>query len=244
MNQTYSFRWDTIPNNLGFLASGMEMTLFISAVTLVVATALGLVIALMQMSRFRIARFIALSVGEVVRNTPILVQLLWVYYVLPIVFNLKDRCADRIDPRPVALFRRFHLRDLQGRHPDRPRRPSRGGASARLDARSKLRPDRRSAGPSQRAAASCCEFRAAHQILLPGVGHIGRRNHAARDGAFILDVQATGDIHLHRDHLLRDLLAAHPLDPHLGSPPCTTLITRVAPFQRTGPAKSWASLCR
>jgi len=89
MNQTYSFRWDTIPNNLGFLASGMEMTLFISAVTLVVATALGLVIALMQMSRFRIARFIALSVGEVVRNTPILVQLLWVYYVLPIVFNLR-----------------------------------------------------------------------------------------------------------------------------------------------------------
>jgi polar amino acid transport system permease protein len=89
MNQTYSFRWDTIPNNLGFLASGMEMTLFISAVTLVVATALGLVIALMQMSRFGIARFIALSVGEVVRNTPILVQLLWVYYVLPIVFNLR-----------------------------------------------------------------------------------------------------------------------------------------------------------
>ena len=89
MNQTYSFRWDTIPNNLGFLASGMEMTLFISAVTLVVATALGLVIALMQMSRFRIARFIALSVGEIVRNTPILVQLLWVYYVLPIVFNLR-----------------------------------------------------------------------------------------------------------------------------------------------------------
>ena len=89
MNQTYSFRWDTIPNNLGFLASGMEMTLFISAVTLVIATALGLVIALMQMSRFRIARFIALSVGEIVRNTPILVQLLWVYYVLPIVFNLR-----------------------------------------------------------------------------------------------------------------------------------------------------------
>ena len=26
--------------------------------------------------------------GEVVRNTPILVQLLWVYYVLPIVFNI------------------------------------------------------------------------------------------------------------------------------------------------------------
>ena len=39
--QSYSFRWDTIPKNLGFLASGIEMTLFISVVTLVVATALG-----------------------------------------------------------------------------------------------------------------------------------------------------------------------------------------------------------
>ena len=89
MNQAYSFRWDVIPNNLGFLAVGMEMTLFISAVTLVIATALGLVIALMQMSRFWIARFIALSIGEVIRNTPILVQLLWVYYVLPIVFSVR-----------------------------------------------------------------------------------------------------------------------------------------------------------
>ena len=87
--QSYSFRWDVIPNNLGFLASGMEMTLFISAVTLVVATLLGLVIAIMQMSQFRLARIVALSIGEVVRNTPILVQLLWVYYVLPIVFGVR-----------------------------------------------------------------------------------------------------------------------------------------------------------
>ncbi|KJC60131.1 ABC transporter permease [Bradyrhizobium sp. LTSPM299] len=87
--QSYSFRWDVIPNNLGFLASGIEMTLFISTVTLVVATLLGLVIAIMQISRFRIARIVALSVGEIVRNTPILVQLLWVYYVLPIVFNVR-----------------------------------------------------------------------------------------------------------------------------------------------------------
>ena len=30
-----------------------------------------------------------MSIGEVVRNTPILVQLLWVYYVLPIVFGVR-----------------------------------------------------------------------------------------------------------------------------------------------------------
>lgn len=87
--QSYSFRWDIIPRNFGFLAEGIEMTLFLSVVTLVVATVLGMVIALMQMSRFRAARIAALSIGELIRNTPILVQMLWVYYVLPIVFNIQ-----------------------------------------------------------------------------------------------------------------------------------------------------------
>jgi polar amino acid transport system permease protein len=87
--QSYSFRWDIIPRNFGFLAEGIEMTLFLSVVTLIVATALGMVIALMQMSRFRVARIAALTVGEIIRNTPILVQLLWVYYVMPIVFNIQ-----------------------------------------------------------------------------------------------------------------------------------------------------------
>jgi polar amino acid transport system permease protein len=96
--ESYSFRWDTIPANFGFLASGIQMTLFLSVVTLVVATVLGMVIAVMQMSRFRLARIVALVVGEIVRNTPILVQLLWVYYVLPIVFNI------RIDALTAAII--------------------------------------------------------------------------------------------------------------------------------------------
>jgi polar amino acid transport system permease protein len=87
--QTYSFRWDVIPRNIGFLLDGIEMTLFLSVVTLIVATVLGMVIALMQTSRFRLARIAALTVGEIIRNTPILVQLLWVYYVMPIVFNIQ-----------------------------------------------------------------------------------------------------------------------------------------------------------
>ena len=48
-----------------------------------------LVIALLDMSRFRALRWLGVSIGEIVRNTPILVQLLWVYYVLPIVFGVR-----------------------------------------------------------------------------------------------------------------------------------------------------------
>ena len=85
---TYRFRWDTVWNSLDFLMSGLQMTLFISAVTLVLAMLGGLVIAGLDMSRWRGLRWLGVSFGEVIRNTPILVQLLWVYYVLPIVFGL------------------------------------------------------------------------------------------------------------------------------------------------------------
>jgi polar amino acid transport system permease protein len=84
----YQFRWDVIPGNLDFLLSGLQMTLFISATTLVLAMVGGLALALMDMSRYWPIRTIGLAFGEIIRNTPILVQLLWVYYVLPIVFGI------------------------------------------------------------------------------------------------------------------------------------------------------------
>ena len=85
----YQFRWDTVFGSFDFLMSGLQMTLIISAVTLVLAMVLGLIIALMDMSRFAPLRWIGISIGEVIRNTPILVQLLWAYYVLPIVFGVR-----------------------------------------------------------------------------------------------------------------------------------------------------------
>jgi polar amino acid transport system permease protein len=87
--QTYQFRWDVIPNNLDFLMSGLQMTLIISATALLFAMIGGLLLALVDMSRYLAVRAIGLAIGEVIRNTPILVQLLWVYYVLPIVFNIR-----------------------------------------------------------------------------------------------------------------------------------------------------------
>jgi polar amino acid transport system permease protein len=87
--QTYQFRWDVIPNNLDFLMSGLQMTLIISATALFFAMIGGLLLALVDMSRYLAVRAIGLAIGEVIRNTPILVQLLWVYYVLPIVFNIR-----------------------------------------------------------------------------------------------------------------------------------------------------------
>lgn len=84
----YQFRWDVIGQNLDFLMSGLQMTLIISAVTLVLAMLGGLVIALLDMSKFWPTKALGLAFGEIIRNTPILVQILWVYYVLPMVMSI------------------------------------------------------------------------------------------------------------------------------------------------------------
>jgi His/Glu/Gln/Arg/opine family amino acid ABC transporter permease subunit len=94
----YQFRWDVIPANLGFLMSGMQLTLLISAITLILSMAGGLLLASLDISRYRALRFIGLGFGEIIRNTPILVQLLWVYYVLPIVFGFQ------IEALPAAII--------------------------------------------------------------------------------------------------------------------------------------------
>lgn len=85
---TYRFRWDVVWGSLDFLMSGLQTTLLISGLTLVLALIGGLVIALLELSNWRALRFLGLAWGELIRNTPILVQLLWVYYVLPIVFDV------------------------------------------------------------------------------------------------------------------------------------------------------------
>jgi len=94
----YQFRWDVIPANLGFLMSGVQLTLLISALTLMLSMAGGLLLASLDMSKYRALRFTGLGFGEIIRNTPILVQLLWVYYVLPIVFGFQ------IEALPAAII--------------------------------------------------------------------------------------------------------------------------------------------
>src|ERR1700728_3610028 len=69
--------------------SGLQMTLFISATSLIFALIGGLILALFDLSKFAVLRWFSLALGEIIRNTPILVQLLWEYYVLPTVFSIR-----------------------------------------------------------------------------------------------------------------------------------------------------------
>jgi polar amino acid transport system permease protein len=85
----YRFRFDVVWNNLGFLLEGLGLTLLISALSLVASAVLGLGIAMMRLSRSRGVRFAAASYCELFRDTPVLIQLFWAYYVIPIILGVR-----------------------------------------------------------------------------------------------------------------------------------------------------------
>lgn len=86
---TYQFRFDVVTQNIGFLMQGLELTLLLSLLSLVFSILGGLVLAAIALSRFAVVRAINLAFGEIIRNTPILVQLFWVYYVIPLVLDIR-----------------------------------------------------------------------------------------------------------------------------------------------------------
>lgn len=85
----YRFRFDVVWNNLDFLLDGLWLTLAISGLSLVISMAFGLLVALLRLSPSRPLSFTAATYSEVFRDTPALVQLIWVYYVLPILLGIR-----------------------------------------------------------------------------------------------------------------------------------------------------------
>lgn len=72
--------------------SGLWGTLLISAVTVLFGALLGVLVALMRMSRFKLLRGISKAYIEVLRGTPILLQLYFFWIGLPklVPFELSD----------------------------------------------------------------------------------------------------------------------------------------------------------
>lgn len=85
----YGHAWDTT-SNLAFALSilpilgiGLIVTLEAAAAGFAIAVTLGLILALLRRSRLRVISWPTIGVIEFVRDTPLLVQLFFLYYVLP-----------------------------------------------------------------------------------------------------------------------------------------------------------------
>ncbi len=75
--------FDMIMNYRDFFLSGLKYTLLLAVLGVVFGFALGIVVSLLRMSKWRILRFIASAWVEFLRGTPMLVQLFIIHYGLP-----------------------------------------------------------------------------------------------------------------------------------------------------------------
>ena len=66
-----------------FLIEGVKNTLLLTAIAVLVGAVIGIFVTLLKRSRFRIIRFLITVYIEVIRGTPILLQLYLFYFVLP-----------------------------------------------------------------------------------------------------------------------------------------------------------------
>lgn len=104
----YHWQWYRVPRYLltfsqdglspGPLLKGLLVTFKIVSVSMVLFLAVGLATALLRLSRSRLARWAARVYLEIVRNTPLLIQLFFLYFVLSPVLGI-----DRFTSGVLAL---------------------------------------------------------------------------------------------------------------------------------------------
>ncbi len=88
MTRRFEFRWDFVLQRWDWLATGLLMTLYITAVAMAIALVLGLAIALLRMARFRPISLFAQLYVNTFRAIPLFVFIIWLYYGLPIVIGI------------------------------------------------------------------------------------------------------------------------------------------------------------
>lgn len=93
MNPAAHFTWDfgVFFRDLPFLLKGLVVTIEVSLLSIVAGTVLGLVVALMRLASVRPLRWVAAFYVDFLRATPLLIQLVWVFFALPICSVIRCR---------------------------------------------------------------------------------------------------------------------------------------------------------
>jgi polar amino acid transport system permease protein len=85
---SYNFDWSVVGPALPHLLHGLVLTIEVSVIVIAISTVLGFPLAVARMNRHEIIRWPAQVYIEIFRCTPLLVQLLWVFYALPAVLGI------------------------------------------------------------------------------------------------------------------------------------------------------------
>lgn len=79
----YKFRWDIFWSAWPVLSHGLLLTIQITAIVMVISMLVAVPLAAMRMSNIQLLRWPAQAYIELFRCTPLLIQLIWIYYALP-----------------------------------------------------------------------------------------------------------------------------------------------------------------
>jgi len=115
----YNWQWYRLPRYLfvasadgfsaGPLLKGLGVTLQITACSLFLALGIGLLTALLRLSGSFLGHFVANIYLETIRNTPLLVQIFVVYFVLAPIFDI-NRFASAI--LALSLFEGAYISEI------------------------------------------------------------------------------------------------------------------------------------
>lgn len=81
----YDWHFDVVAGELDFLLGGLGLTVGLSVLSMTASLILGLLVSFARLSPWRPLRAVSSVYTDFLRGTPLLVQLLWIYYSLPIL---------------------------------------------------------------------------------------------------------------------------------------------------------------
>jgi len=86
---TYSFDFYFVWKNIDVLLRGLIVSLQITGISIALALVLGFLVAILRLSRNFVLSKITAGYIEFFRCTPTLVQIIWVFYCLPLILGFK-----------------------------------------------------------------------------------------------------------------------------------------------------------
>ena len=81
----YQWHFEVVWENFPIMLSGIGLTIALSILSMLAGAILGMVVALARLSPWTWLRGLAYCYTELFRTTPLLVQIVWVFYVLPLL---------------------------------------------------------------------------------------------------------------------------------------------------------------
>jgi len=84
----YRFDFNAVLSNWDYLVQGLWVTLLVTGAALLASLVVGLIVGVLRLSQNRVLSWISWAYVELMRNTPVLVQLVWVYYCIPILTGI------------------------------------------------------------------------------------------------------------------------------------------------------------